>query len=423
MTQVNVSSGIANPAALADALRDSVLAGLNLVPVAGGFLSYLGALFIPGIGKSQEQMWREYTDQAISDALFRLMQADLIGLSNVARLYGDAVRANDNNALRAQSIAANTQFAALAPRFQLAGEQVRLLPLFAICATMHLSLLRDMTLTGKELGFNAAFIATLNEQLANRIDSYGKYVDQYVPQAIAQTRLDNPHGPALRQNQPLSAMLETKTRLQLSVIDLRDTWHAFDAERFPGPSLVKLDREIYTPIAGWWDHHSTPDHIPEWKAPSSPLRRIDVWERAQWRTRFLSAFSVTYEDGSGLTTGDRTGTQRAVTVPAGHHIKRVQTHASAGVFRTTFTYQNDQSFSIGRDVESSERRFSHEYLGHQLSSVRSIGKGRNAAENAVSGCIYGFQLVNKVARPASGETYSRLAEHMPSRLLDWVAGR
>jgi len=85
-------------------IREALLAGLNLVPVVGGFLSYLGALFIPGAGQSAEQRWRAYTDDRISEALFTLVKAELTGLSGVAKLYADAVRSGDMTAIRTQSI-------------------------------------------------------------------------------------------------------------------------------------------------------------------------------------------------------------------------------------------------------------------------------------------------------------------------------
>lgn len=406
---------------LYDLLRHSVLGGLNLVPVVGGLLSYLSALFIPNIGESPEQMWRRLIETAISDALLRKVQRDLVGLSNVASLYKSAVETGNNQTLLAQSIAANTQFTAMLPGFQLRGEESALLPLFAIAATLHLALLRDMVLKGKEIGLSDAHVAKLASEMILLIAQYSKYVDTYVAAAIDKTRHDNPYkasGPA--RNMPLLAMLETKAHFQITVIDFRDTWSGFDPIRFPGKSLIKLDREVYTPILGWWSSKEGPPPvvIPTWERPRSPLAALKVWDKSQWRTRFIFGFELNYADGSRLSAGSMTGTVHHV--PIGRYIDEVFTQSSAGVFHMSFR-SDGRWKEVGRKAEPLARSFRSAFFGHRLSSVRVLGQGGGAAEGAVSGCVLGFQLIDQGGTSISLAAFDAIAPKIAPQLLEWIA--
>lgn len=404
-------------------LRDSVLAGANLIPVVGGFLSYLGALFIPNSGESPEQMWRRLIDSKISDALMRLVQQNLVGLSNVSRLYKIAIETGNNASILAQSIAADTQFNAMLPGFKIKGEETALLPLFAIAATLHLALLRDIVLKGLEIGLSEAHVASYAKEMVSLIQQYSAHVDMHAPFAIEKARRENPHkSVGLAQNMPLSAMLIAKTDYQLRVYDLRDTWEGFDPIRFPGKSPIKLDREVYTPIIGWWGRkNGTPNAIPVWRHPSTPLTAIEGWDRAQWRTRFIFGFDLTYADGSVSNIGSRISNPHPVRV--GNYIDRVKTLSSAGLFQMSFRNNEGRWTKVGRDREDVlDREFDSSFSGHQLSSIRSMGQGINAAEGAMSGCVLGFQLIHQSAARISPAALEEITPKIAPQLRKWIAG-
>jgi hypothetical protein len=404
-----------------DLLRHSTLGGLNLAPVVGGLMSYLGALFIPNRGESPETMWRRLIKDAVSEALLRKVERDLIGLSNVAREYSTAVATGNQQTILAQSIAANTVFAVMLPGFQLRGEESALLPLFSIAATLHLALVRDMVLKGKDIGMSDAHVARLADQMIGQITQYSTYVDTHVAAAIDKARRDNPNGSVWqRRNMPLSAMLETKARYQITVVDFRDTWRGFDPVRFPGKSSIKLDREVYTPILGWWDSKSrTPDVIPSWKPPQSPLKTLKVWDKNQWRTRFIFGFESEYADGSTLPSGSRVDT--VYSIPAEPYIDEVVTQSSKGVFHMSFRSQGRWKGVGEADRHELARHFRSAYSGHRLSSVRSVGKGDGAAEGAVSGCVLGFQLIQQEANSISLAAFDVIASKVAPQLVEWIA--
>lgn len=408
-----------------DLMRETTLGALYQAPVVGGLLSYVGALFLPRQGKTPEQMWREYTDKRISETVFNLVKADLEGLTSVSRLYRDAVAAQDPPTIHSQSIASNTQFSALIPRFQLQAEQIALLPLFVVAATLHLALLRDIALTGLKIGFSAESVQNYKNELTNRIDAYTRHVDSTVEAAMAKARRDNPNdGSPARRNQPLSAMLAEKARLQLEVIDQRDTWFAFDAAKYPDRKRVWLLREIFSPIAGWWDLQSrAPEEIPDWRTPGTRINRLEVWVRSQWRTHWLSAIKLHYDQtDETVQTGEIWGTRSELEIDPSFWFKSAMTGYSAGVAQMALTDIHGRLARVGRELEGNELKVSSGYAKHGLQSIRSVGKGRSsgAAHDAISGLVYGFGLERPGVMRIHPETDARIAPVIAPQLIDWI---
>jgi len=410
---------------LYDLMRESTLGALHQVPAVGGLLSYIGALILPSNGESPEQMWRRYTDQRISETVFALVKADLEGLTDVSRQYRNAVATQDYPRILAECVASKQQFTALIPRFRLQAERIALLPLFVTAATLHLALLRDMALKGREIGFNAESVTDFQKELTQRIDSYTRHVDDVVDAAIAKARMDNPNdGSPGRRNQPLSAMLAEKARLQLEAIDIRDTWYAFDAARFPGRKEVSLMREIYSPIAGWWDLESrAPDEIPDWHTPGLRINRIEAWVRSQWRTRWLFGLALHYDrTDSTLQTGEMRGDHLQIDIPTSFWFTAARTRFSAGVARMSLTDTLGRIQHVGREPEENELSVTSGYAKHGLRSIRSIGKGRSsgAANGAVSGLVYGFGLEKPWPARIQPEAEARVLPVIAPQLREWV---
>lgn len=409
---------------LFEVIRVGIIDGAGRVPIIGGFLSFLGARIIPNPRETPEQMWRRLISASISDALMRIVQRDLIGLTNVANLYKTAIETGNNPTILSQSIAANTTFTSTVPGFQIRGEETSLLPLFAVAASLHLALLRDIVLKGTEIGLSEAHVAEYAKQTTELIKQYSAYVDKHAPVAIERARQNNPHSSVgTRRNLPLTAMLDTKTDYQLKVLDLRDTWKNLDPTHFPEKSTITLDREIYTSIIGWWGRsNAVPDTIPAWNPPKSSLVGLEVWEKAQWRTRFIFGFEMSYEDGTSISNGAKIST--AHDVPVGTYIDRVTAESSSGIYQMRFHNSNGHWTTIGPGRHSSDtfdRSFDVSFPGHQLSSIHPVGRGVNSAQGAVSGCVLGFQLIPQFTNPFTDELILELRHKMAPQLHDWIA--
>lgn len=403
-------------------LRDSVLASLNLVPVVGGFLSYIGALFIPGTGSSTEQMWQTIVDRRISETLFNKVQRDLIGLTDSVTLYRNAISAGNMEEIRETSISVNVLFIGRMPGFQIPGEQVALLPLFAIAATMHLSLLRDMTIKGKDLGLNDRSLANYQRELKNRIESYTKHVDTYVAQAIDNAKRASYRG-ALARNEPFSTMMKVKTELQLSVGDLRDTWYAFDSVAYPVNVEVMLRREIYTPVVSWLPrNYPNRDNISGFSMRhNSRLKTLIIWDRKQYRTSSLTGFEMQYTDGSIARTGVQIGDKHTLEL-GDQYISRVEGYQYPAL-NNLIVYLGEQGIrrQFGRDSEPNESRFQYGWPGHSLSSITSLGESNTAVKSAIGGCVFGFQMINPGPKRISPDVLSQISNKIAPQLVKWIA--
>lgn len=409
-------------------LRETLLASLNLVPVVGGTLSYLGALFIPGAGQTSEQRWRAYTDQRVADAVFKLVRSDLEGLSAVAMLYRNAVSSGDASAIRSQSIAVNTVFTSTIPRFRTGSptQAMALLPLYAIAASLHLALLRDMVLGAPVLGFSAAYLETIQQQLRNSIVAYTGHVDATYAAGFQRTRIDHPHdwrnSDYAQPNRPLTQLLEFRAALQQSTLDIRDTWYAFDAMRFPGPVRVRLDREIFSPIIGRWDRQNlAPDQIPNWAPPASPLAGIRISTFGRTGAMWIQGFHVIYADGNELTTGARAEGATGRYPGPGESFTVVHARFQLGISRIELELNTGNREVFGRPGSPSDRASVSRYDGHRLSSIRAIGDGRKQSIGSVGSAIAGFQLRQQEARRISLQAYDQVAPVIAPQLLDWIS--
>lgn len=414
------SQGIAKN--IYDLLREGLIAGAKEVPVVGGLLSFLGARILPNSNETTEQMWKRLIEASISDALLRLVQRDLVGLTNVANLYKTAIESGNNATILAQSISANTQFTGAIPGFQIKGEETALLPLFAVAASLHLALMRDMVLKGTEIGLSEAHVARYAKETTELIKQYSAHVDTFAPAAIENARRNNPNGAnGAPRNMPLTAMLNAKTDYQIRVIDLRDTWKYLDPTLHPGTSTIVLNREVYTSIIGWWGRsNGTPNVIPAWKPPTSPLTNLQVWDRHQWNSRFIFGFDMTYQDGGAISNGARRDTAHEVQVE--NYIDRVTAESTSGIFQMRFRNNNGHWTKVGRDRDSSTptRSFDVAFTGHRLSSIHPVGLGVNAAEGAVSGCVLGFQLINLGAYDFPHLELKEITAKMAPQLRSWI---
>jgi hypothetical protein len=424
-----LSRSVANPAAGAptiDTIRALLLASLaKTSPVVGGFFAALGDFFIPTAGEKPETLWQRYTDAKIEEAVINLVKADMAGLSDVARLYRDAVRDGDKDTIKTQSIAARTVFAQRLPQFQMSGHEIALLPYFTLAATLEMTLLRDMALTGKEIGLSDDNVESVKEDLTQRIKRYGDYLVEPMKKAVAKAIDDNPHSndPAGR-NQPLTAVLSLHKQMSLDVIDVFSTWKAFDARKYPNGARIVLDRQVFSPIIGWWERDSKPPQgIPKsWRFAPPDIRSVEFWVRTQWRTEWMYGFKVTYADSTELTTGEMSGTRTLLDM-SDRYATNVAGHSGSAIGGMKLrTHPDNRLHQVGPDPYESQRVITaFAPRGHRLSSLRSIGKGVNSGEGAVSGFVAGFQLLDKEAAPDSTDLLMQLSPDLPPQVMQWLA--
>ena len=406
--------------AIANGVREAIMAALFKVPVVGGVLSYLGGLLIPLQGETPEQRWQRQVGEHVTAHTLALMAADLRGLSAVAERYRSAVSNGNPASILRQSTATQAIFEVTLPRFQLRGQEEALLPLFVVAASLELALLRDMALSGRSLGLQPAEVADLENVLIAKIRDYRRYVDWQVLLANFRVRKVYPNrGTPVTRNNPLQPELRFMANLQTSVMDIRDTWYAFDAARYPGPTRVRLNREIHL-MAGWWHQaQNVPMLLPGYPIPKSPIATLELFFSTYRRRNYSAGAIVKYADGSQLRTGSINGNPTRIVVPAGASIDLLRVHYGSVVSQIDArvgrrTHTAGRSDTLVDPITLAPPK-------HQLSSLRSTGTGRNTNNTHDSGFIAGFQLQQMEAAPISLEAFDDLAPRLAPQLLEWVA--
>lgn len=413
--------------------REALIIALSRVPEVGGILSAVAAFLIPTAGKTAEEKWRELISTMISDALFNEVKAILAGLSDLATDYRNAIDSKDKARIKSRSDAIESHFTRDIRKFMTSGEEIRRLPMFAIAATMHLSILRDMALKGADIGFNAESIKEFKTKLRDRIRLYTEHADKFVAAAIEKARKDNPYKSPANRNQPLSAMLSTQAKLQISVLDFRESWQAFDADRNPSRAKVQLIREIYSPIIGWWGgvNQRAPNEIPNWTHPVSRLERLEIYSRSQSRMPYIYGFYMKYASVSGrisdylrdLKVGKYVGEKSVIHFDRRHTIGDVTGYHSKALVNASIRLSGGGGARrYGAPQQSSHSQFVAGYKGHCLSSIRSTGEADNGStDGAMSGCVLGFQLIDQESSKISVGAFEIMAPNLPTHLLDWIA--
>ncbi len=393
-------------------------------PLIGGYLVGLGNFFIPQAGVNPEVLWQRFTEEKIAETITNLVKADLAGISDVARLYRDAVRDGNKDTIKTQSIAARTAFAQRMPHFQLTGHEGALLHYFTMAATLELSLLRDMALTGNQIGLSDADIESVKQDLTARIARYGRYVDEFVPQVLDKARRDNPYSNTPNgRNQPLSAIHQALYALTPSVIDVRATWDAFDARKFPHGSRVRLERELLSPVVGWWHPDTSPPSArPDWGTPESDVRSIEFWIRKRYNVEYMAGFKVNHADGSSVMTGEASGRKQELDLNR-RYATSIAAFSSAAIGGMTFQTQPGNKSNVFGPPKDKYDRILHANapIGHRLSSLRSIGTARDQAAGCVSGFIAGFQLIDKEAKAMEAAIVHQISPGLPPQVARWLA--
>lgn len=393
-------------------------------PLIGGYLVGLGNLFVPQPGENPEVLWQRFTEEKIAETVTNLVKADLAGISDVARLYRDTVRDGNKDTIKTQSIAARTVFAQRMPQFQLTGHEGALLHYFSMAATLELCLLRDMALTGKQIGLSDADVESVKQDLTSRISRYGRYVDEFVPKVVDKARRDNPYSNTPNgRNQPLSAIHEALYALTPSVIDVRATWDAFDARKFPNGSRVRLERELLSPVVGWWEPGTSPPSArPDWSTPKSDVRSIEFWIRKPYNVEYMSGFKVNHADGSSVMTGEASGRKQELDLNQ-RYATSIAAFSSAAIGGMTFLTQLDKKIhEFGPPKDKYDRiLYAHAPIGHRLSSLRSIGTAKDHAVGGISGFVAGFQLIDKEAKAMTAEIMQQISPSLPPQVSRWLA--
>ncbi|GAB3279399.1 insecticidal delta-endotoxin Cry8Ea1 family protein [Larkinella harenae] len=250
-----------------DAAKTVITTGIEMIPEAGEILGPLVDIFWP---KSGEDVWSQVKNQVIAlvtsqitDEVYGRVTGNLAGLKNVSGNYLNEI--NNFNAiiqddptkdygktLRDYWIDLSDDFDLYLPNFQEQGFELPLLGLFAQFANMHLSVLRDMVISGKKWGFTDKQVQDQATKLTASIQKYQSWVDEIG--GIGRSRIVNSTKRNDHNCEPFRTVNHWDREMSFKVFYFRDAWPYFDATVYPNGSKDRLTREIYTDPMGTCDN-------------------------------------------------------------------------------------------------------------------------------------------------------------------------
>jgi hypothetical protein len=282
--------------------RDLIILSLKQIPEVGGLLSGLCSALWP---IDKEDVWGEIKqkvelliDAKISAAVYQSVQEDLIGIKKNLDDYSKMIEAG-SNLLEDKWVFIHSDFLQQLPHFQSKGYEILLLPLFTQFANLHLSLLRDGIINGKQMGFTDNDINFYRTTLTYTITSYKEWVNKtyydYL-QVLQSKTASNKH-----KTEPFQTINKFKREITFTVLDYMNLWDYFDVTLYPDSVEVYLDREVYSDAFGTSDDSA---FIVSGNPKSFP-KQINVWG---WDR--IDAVEVIYKDSEGplgVTTTGRMG--------------------------------------------------------------------------------------------------------------------
>ncbi|MDF9612831.1 insecticidal delta-endotoxin Cry8Ea1 family protein [Bacillus cereus] len=226
------------------------------VPFAGQIASLysfiLGELWPKG--KNQWEIFMEHMEEIINQKISTYARnkalTDLKGLGDALAVYQESLEnwnENRNNTrarsvVKSQYIALELMFVQVLPSFAVSEEEVPLLPIYAQAANLHLLLLRDASVFGREWGLLPSEISTFYNRQVERAFEYSNHCVKWYN--IGLRRLKGSDAASwVRYNQ-------FRRDLTLGVLDIVALFPSYDTRVYPIKTNSQLTRELYTDAIG-----------------------------------------------------------------------------------------------------------------------------------------------------------------------------
>ncbi len=394
------------------AFRKLTLTGLDAIPGLGGILSGFGTFLLPlSLSDPEDARWRRFvdainkiTDEKIDTAIYNSVSAHLSGITRQLRIYKGALESGDQAHMRSVEDAMNVYMQGILPQFMEQGPRYRLLPLFAPAANIHLGLLRQAAQRARRNG-ETPVADDYAKQLDECIEAYGHHYDTVLEEQLPKEISRHPHDHDKNRSQPWAAVLAWKSRQQLCHGDMRTCWSSFSERRYPDAVRPRLDREIFTPLFGsYYDcKRPFPDFLPSHNAPKGPITTVRIGGY-----NFVDGMELNYfpshgpDDTDSTVIGGEGGEWISINdVGARKHITAIEVGSGYAVNQIRLTFGDGSKSAWVGGGRPSDPATLHAFDGHRLSSVMGFGTAAGYG-GVLSGCVFGFQLLEMQASHALG---------------------
>lgn len=232
---------------------------LGNIPYIGGFLSMLLGLLWPN---SQVDVWDEILkklekliDEKIEDAIYSLIKSKLPGLEEAMMLYLQTVKTGDKLVISEQFIASNTVITVASSVFKNPDYEWILLPLFGIFSHIHISLLREGVIHGRDWGWNDAVYNEYVDLTTATIAQYTHYLHAVADRQEVKLKSNAPTSPGQHMTDITNYWNKFGTLKTFYVSDIAEILKYMDPIIYPNP-VSKKDMDfddVFTPAVGTAD--------------------------------------------------------------------------------------------------------------------------------------------------------------------------
>nr|WP_269724308.1 insecticidal delta-endotoxin Cry8Ea1 family protein [Bacillus thuringiensis] len=235
-------------------------AALGTIPYAGDILALLVEIFWPEDGQENysdlinalmEQVEllidEKISEQVRNDALATLTSSGIALQSYLSAL--EDWKIHPNNARSAQLVrerftTAEAQVRSNIAYVSRARYEILLLPIYAQVANIHLLLLRQVELYGKDLGYSQSDIDLFYNEQQKFLAQYTNYCTNWYNTGL-NTIWNNVEN-LVNSAQYWDQFNDFRRELTLTVLDIVSTFPTYDARLYPPSVKGELTREVYT---------------------------------------------------------------------------------------------------------------------------------------------------------------------------------
>ncbi|WP_234706925.1 insecticidal delta-endotoxin Cry8Ea1 family protein [Cupriavidus metallidurans] len=230
---------------------------LGEIPVVGSSASALLGLLWPW----NRDVWDDIRgrvealiNQKIEEAVFSLLKQKLNGIADTLKLYVSAASTGDTQNMMMQFVATNTSMVAASREFRNPDFQWKIAPLFAVFAQLHMVLLRDVALNGKDWSWNAKVYESYVKLATDTAQDYGQYLDDVAQAERKRLAEQAPTSPGQHRTNIHNYWQPFAWQRITLLSDFRVLVAAMDPVTHPGPVHDLPYEDVYSKAYGTADN-------------------------------------------------------------------------------------------------------------------------------------------------------------------------
>ncbi|HHB1656059.1 TPA: insecticidal delta-endotoxin Cry8Ea1 family protein [Bacillus cereus] len=419
-------------------IKNIVTTAVSFVPQIGSILSGISSMYYDSIGPSLKpsEIWksiREYAEnlvnEKISDADYNRLFTTLKGLANSLKEYKVHFDAHYNSSTKIDSgeivyekfSNVSSLFDKHISDFQMEGKEIVSLPLFAQAAQLHLLLLRDVAVYGKEWGVPDNQLNVYKNSLKEKIQIYTMYCRFWYKDGLAKRKKNIPTNPPYPPGYEIPSNNDdyyyAKSSIQWNYVNdyVRIMTHAVlnfvslfpfcDPDFYPLNTSLQQSRKVYTQLAGWAYPPSLTFEDINKKVYSGcgsndrpgnyqgDLETLDIHAYDR-----IDAVKNSFERGDGkyscTPVGGSGGILHQISTYKMNPINEVSGYSQIVPWALNFGYTDGKKKSMGTYDDPRVKPFCYKYPLQKLSEVKGLGLNPTGGFYGLDAVTFGFEAEN-----------------------------